>query len=51
MNDFVFIPKSIAYLLFDEVLPWESAESIATLLTIPVLRDLLRMMGAFLGIL
>lgn len=47
MNDFVFIPKSVAYLLFDEILPWESAESIATLLTIPVLRDSVEDAGYF----
>lgn len=39
MNDFVYIPKSIAYALFDEVLPWEYAQSLVTLLTIPTQRE------------
>lgn len=47
MNDFVFIPKNIAQLLFDEVLSWEEAESIVTLLTIPVLRSSVESAGFF----
>lgn len=39
MNDFVYIPKVIARLLLDEAVSWELAESVSSLLTIPVLRD------------
>lgn len=39
MNDFVFIPKSVASILFEEALSWEQAESLTTLLTLPCFRE------------
>lgn len=39
MNDDLFIPKHIANLLLDDMIPWEVAESIATLLTLTQFRN------------
>lgn len=47
MNDFVYIPKVVARLLLDEAVSWELAESVSSLLTIPVLKDFVEKVDRF----
>lgn len=39
MNDLIFIPRHLTNLLLDDLIGWEAAESISTLLTISIFRE------------